>query len=54
MPPGIKSISNPKIKLDILSPDDIDPNWMPVQEFLEKPVDMEKLLEKVRQLLQAN
>ena len=33
------------------SPEDIDPEWMPVQAFLEKPVRMADLLAKVRQLL---
>jgi len=31
---------------------DIDPEWMPVQDFLKKPVNMEQLLKKVRKLLQ--
>jgi CheY-like chemotaxis protein len=30
---------------------DIDPEWMPVHEFLEKPVASEVLLEKVDKLL---
>ncbi|UCF96061.1 MAG: response regulator [Spirochaetaceae bacterium] len=30
---------------------DIDPEWMPVQDFLEKPVAPEVLLEKVDDLL---
>jgi len=30
---------------------DIDPEWMPVQDFLEKPVAPEILLEKVDKLL---
>ena len=30
---------------------DIDPNWMPVQDFMEKPVKLDALLEKVGQLL---
>jgi CheY-like chemotaxis protein len=30
---------------------DIDPDWMPVQDFLEKPVAPEILLEKVDKLL---
>lgn len=31
--------------------DDIDPKWMPVQEFVEKPVDMKLLLERVGGIL---
>jgi DNA-binding response OmpR family regulator len=34
------------------STDDIDPDWMPVQEFIEKPVKMEELLMKIKKLLQ--
>ena len=30
---------------------DIDPNWMPVQDFMEKPVKLSALLAKVEQLL---
>ncbi|MFH1006154.1 MAG: response regulator [Candidatus Latescibacterota bacterium] len=33
---------------------DIDPDWMPVQGFLEKPVNFVDLLEKVRDLLLAS
>jgi two-component system response regulator RstA len=33
------------------SGDDIDPDWMPVQEFMEKPVNVLALLEKVNRLL---
>ncbi|MCK5119648.1 MAG: response regulator [Candidatus Latescibacteria bacterium] len=33
---------------------DIDPDWMPVQDFVEKPVDIESLLEKVRHLFPAS
>ena len=33
------------------SAEDIDPDWMPVQEFLEKPVDFADLLKKVDSLL---
>jgi CheY-like chemotaxis protein len=35
-------------------PKDIDDNWMPVTEFLEKPVDFDVLREKVVKLLSAN
>lgn len=30
---------------------DIDPDWMPVQDFMEKPVKMPALLDKVTRLL---
>jgi CheY-like chemotaxis protein len=30
---------------------DIDPKWLPVTEFLEKPVDLKVLREKVDRLL---
>lgn len=33
---------------------DIDPDWMPVQEFLDKPVDFKKLLRKISRLLNAD
>jgi DNA-binding response OmpR family regulator len=33
------------------SGDDIDPEWMPVQEFLEKPVNVDVLVEKINKLL---
>ena len=33
------------------SPKDIDPDWMPVQAFMEKPVNLEKLIEKVSSIL---
>jgi CheY-like chemotaxis protein len=33
---------------------DIDEDWMPVTEFLEKPVDFDVLREKVAKLLNAN
>ncbi len=32
---------------------DIDPDWMPVQDFIEKPVDIEELLEKIAKLLKG-
>lgn len=34
-------------------PKDIDNSWMPVTEFLEKPVDFDVLREKVAKLLNA-
>ena len=33
------------------SSQDIDPDWMPVQDFMEKPVKMPALLDKVNRLL---
>ena len=33
------------------SGDDIDPDWMPVQDFMEKPVKVPALLKKVSRLL---
>jgi two-component system sensor histidine kinase/response regulator len=30
---------------------DIDSDWMPVQDFLEKPIDMQELLDKITMLL---
>ena len=33
------------------SAQDIDPDWMPVQDFMEKPVQMPALLDKVNNLL---
>ncbi len=35
-------------------PKDIDDNWMPVTDFLEKPVDFDVLRDKVATLLNAN
>ena len=35
-------------------PKDIDDNWMPVTDFLEKPVDFDVLRDKVAKLLNAN
>ena len=35
-------------------PKDIDESWLPVTEFLEKPVDFDVLREKVAKLLSAN
>lgn len=34
------------------SSDDIDPDWMPVQDFLDKPVDVMDLIKKIEALLQ--
>ncbi len=33
------------------SKSDIDPDWMPVQEFIEKPFDVKELIEKIKSLL---
>ena len=41
---------NQEFPMDFSS-EDIDPDWMPVQEFLEKPVDFSDLLKKVDALL---
>ena len=30
---------------------DIDPDWMPVQEFIEKPFDVMELIKKIKKLL---
>ena len=32
---------------------DIDKDWMPVQDFIEKPVDIPKLITKISNLLQS-
>lgn len=32
-------------------PEDIDEEWLPVQDFLEKPVDFDLLLERIARLL---
>ena len=34
-------------------PKDIDKTWMPVQDFLEKPIDFDVLLERVQRLVAA-
>jgi len=34
-------------------PDDIDDDWLPVQEFIEKPVDFDLLLERIDKLLRS-
>jgi len=33
------------------SPGDIDDNWMPVQDFVEKPVDIQTLMKKIREIM---
>jgi len=35
------------------SPDDIDDTWLPVTEFLEKPIDFDELCKKVASMLAA-
>lgn len=35
------------------SGDDIDSDWMPVQEFMDKPVNMPILLQKINDLLKS-
>ena len=44
---------NQKFPTDFSSAD-IDPDWMPVQDFVEKPVDIESLLTKIHHLLQES
>lgn len=34
-------------------PDDIDDDWLPVQEFIEKPVDFDLLLGRIAKLLRS-
>src|ERR1035437_10041385 len=41
---------NQEFPLDFSS-QDIDPDWMPVQDFMEKPVKMPALLDKVNRLM---
>ena len=41
---------NQEIPMDF-SADDIDPEWMPVQDFIEKPLKIEDLKEKIEKLL---
>lgn len=44
---------NQQFPMDFSS-SDIDKDWMPVQDFVEKPVDMKKLVEKVRTILEPS
>ncbi len=44
---------NQEFPMDFSS-NDIDPEWMPVQDFLEKPVAPDVLLQKVDELLSRN
>ncbi len=41
---------NQEFPMDFSS-NDIDDEWIPVQDFVEKPVDMQELMEKVNKLL---
>jgi DNA-binding response OmpR family regulator len=41
---------NQEFPMDFSS-QDIDPDWMPVQEFLEKPIDMKELVANIEKLL---
>ncbi len=41
---------NQEFPMDFSS-EDIDPEWMPVQDFLEKPVDLTALLSKIQRLI---
>ena len=52
LPILILSAVNTKFPLGF-GPNDIDPAWMPVQDFLEKPVDFDVLLAKVAKLAGA-
>ena len=49
LPILILSAVNTKFPLGF-GPHDIDNHWLPVQDFLEKPVDFEVLRQKVRRL----
>ncbi len=52
LPILILSAVNTKFPLGF-GPNDFDQAWMPVQDFLEKPVDFDVLLAKVSKLAQA-
>ena len=49
LPVLILSAINTKFTLGF-GPDDIDDAWMPVQDFLEKPIDFDVLADKVETL----
>ncbi len=49
LPILILSAVNTKFPLGF-GPNDIDNHWLPVQDFLEKPVDFDVLRQKVRRL----
>jgi DNA-binding response OmpR family regulator len=44
---------NQEFPMDFSS-SDIDEDWMPVQDFVEKPVDMKDLLKKINSLINAS
>lgn len=44
---------NQEFPMDFSS-DDIDRDWMPVQDFVEKPIDTQLLLKKVINLIEAS
>ncbi len=44
---------NQELPMDF-SADDIDEEWMPVQDFIEKPPDIATLVEKVRRFLERS
>ena len=50
LPVMILSAINEKFKLGF-SGADIDPEFMPVDQFLEKPVDTDDLVKKIKQIL---
>jgi DNA-binding response OmpR family regulator len=43
---------NQEFPMDFSS-DDIDPDWIPVQDFVDKSVDMSELLAKINKLLES-
>ena len=49
LPILILSAINTKFPMGF-GPGDIDKTWMPVQDFLEKPIDFDVLLSKVEKL----
>lgn len=53
LPILILSAINTKFPMGF-GPDDIDETWMPVQDFLEKPIDFDVLISKVEKLTAAN
>jgi len=53
LPILILSAVNTKFPLGF-GPQDLDDEWMPVQDFLEKPIDFDTLLERVDRLTGAS
>ena len=53
LPILILSAINTKFPMGF-GPGDIDQTWMPVQDFLEKPIDFDVLVSKVEKLAAAN